>query len=235
MLLEIKNLDVNYAKAQALKDISIYVDDGEVVSIVGANGAGKTTILRTISGLKKPASGEISFKGQRIDGLSTHKIVKMGIAQIPEGRKIFAPMSVLDNIKTGAFIRKDTRTINQDIEEIYEHFPILKSRKNQLAGQLSGGEQQMLAIARALMTRPTLLLMDEPSTGLSPILVAEVAKIIEDINKDGISILLVEQNCRMALNLSKRAYILEVGSIALEGESSDLVDNELVKKSYLGG
>lgn len=235
MLLKIKDLIVDYGKAKALENISLDLDDGEVVSIVGANGAGKTTILRTISGLKKPSSGEIIFRGQRIDGMPAHRIVSIGIVQIPEGRRVFAPMSVLDNLKTGAYTRKDVLGINHDIEKIYTHFPILKSRKNQMAGQLSGGEQQMLAIARALMAQPVLLLMDEPSTGLSPILVAEVAQIIKEINRDGISILLVEQNCRMALRLSNRAYILETGVFTLQGNSSDLVNDELVIKSYLGG
>lgn len=235
MLLSIKNLIVNYGKAKAIENVSLDMEDGEIVSIVGANGAGKTTILRTISGLKKPASGEIRFKNQRIDGMPTHRIVRTGIAQIPEGRRIFAPMSVLDNMKTGAFTRKDLEGINKDIEKMYDHFPILKARKNQIAGQLSGGEQQMLAIARALMTRPTLLLMDEPSTGLSPILVAEVAQIIQGINKDGISILLVEQNTRMAFKLSKRAYVLEIGKIAMQGECLDLINDEKIKKYYLGG
>jgi branched-chain amino acid transport system ATP-binding protein len=235
MLLEIKNLTVNYGKAKALENVSVNVNEGEVVSIIGANGAGKTTILKTISGLTKPTSGEIWFQNKRIDGMAPNDVVKMGITQIPAGRMIFAPMSVLDNLKIGAYLRKDKQKINQDLDIIYEHFPILKERQRQLGGQLSGGEQQMLAIARALMTSPKLLLMDEPSMGLSPILVAEVSKIIRDINQAGISILLVEQNARMALKLSNRAYILEVGSLTLEGNSGDLVDNEMIKKAYLGG
>jgi branched-chain amino acid transport system ATP-binding protein len=235
MMLEIKDLSVYYGKAKALDGISLNVDQGEVVSIVGANGAGKTTVLRTISGLKKPTAGEIRFQNKRIDGLPAHEVVKMGIAQIPAGRMIFAPMSVQDNLKIGAFLRNDTEKINQDLDHVYQLFPILKEKQNQGGGSLSGGQQQMLAIGRALMARPKLLLMDEPSTGLSPILVAEVAEIITDINKEGISILLVEQNCRMALKLAKRAYILELGSVALNGQACDLIDNEFVKKSYLGG
>lgn len=235
MLLEIKDLTINYGKAKALEGISLNVDEGEVVSIVGANGAGKTTILRTISGLKKPTSGEIWFQGKRIDGMPAHDVVKIGIVQIPAGRMIFTPMTVLDNLKIGAYLRKDKKQIGQDLDIIYRHFPILKERHAQLGGQLSGGEQQMLAIARALMAGPKLLLMDEPSMGLSPLLVAEVSNIIRDINQDGISILLVEQNARMALKLAKRAYILEVGTIVLEGDAQELSKNELVKKAYLGG
>lgn len=235
MQLEIKNITVNYGKAIALNGISIQVSEGEIVSIVGANGAGKTTILRTLSGLQKPASGEIIFQGKRIEGYPPHKIVKLGLTQIPAGRMLFNSMNVVDNIKTGAYLRKDRQNIKKDIENIYKHFPILKERQRQMGGELSGGQQQMLAIARALMAKPKLLLMDEPSTGLSPILVAEVGNIIRDINKDGISILLVEQNCRLALKLSHRAYVLELGKIALEGNSIDLLNNEMMKKSYLGG
>jgi branched-chain amino acid transport system ATP-binding protein len=236
MLFEIKDLRVVYGKATALEGISLQINEGEIVSIVGANGAGKTTILRTISGLKKPAAGEIRFNNKRIDKMAAHDIVKMGIAQIPANRMIFANMSVLDNIKIGAFLRRDFQKIKQDLESIYEHFPILKERQNQLGGQLSGGQQQMLAVARALMANPKLLLMDEPSTGLSPLLVMEVGNIIRDINREqGISILLVEQNSRLALKLSKRAYILELGKIAMQGNSADLMNNETVKKYYLGG
>ena len=235
MLLEIKELSVHYGKARALNGISLHIDEGEIVSIVGANGAGKTTILRTISGLKKPTSGEIRFQNNRIDGMPPHKVAKLGVFQIPAGRMIIATMSVLDNLKIGAFLRNDRQKINADLESIYNLFPILKERQGQMGGELSGGQQQMLAIGRALMARPKLILMDEPSTGLSPILVAEVAETITDINKEGISILLVEQNCRMALKLAKRAYILETGSIALSGEASELIDNDMVKKCYLGG
>jgi branched-chain amino acid transport system ATP-binding protein len=235
MLLELKNLKVQYGKAKAVENISINIEEGEIVSIIGANGAGKTTILRTISGLKKPISGEIWFQKKRIDHIPPHQIVKMGIAQIPAGRMIFAPMTVQDNLKIGACTRTDWDRIKKDMENVYKHFPILEERKSQLSGHLSGGQQQMLAIGRALMAGPKLLLMDEPSTGLSPILVDEIAGIIRDINKNGISVLLVEQNCRMALKLAKRAYILELGSIALEGDSSKLESDERVRKCYLGG
>jgi branched-chain amino acid transport system ATP-binding protein len=235
MLLEIKGLSVNYGKAKALEDVSLDVGEGEIVCIVGANGAGKTTIIRSISGLKKPASGEIWYKDKRIDGLPPHEIVKMGVIQIPAGRMIFAPMTVLDNLKIGSFLRKDKQNINRDLNTMFKHFPILKERETQKGGRLSGGEQQMLAVARALMAAPKLLLMDEPSMGLSPMLVAEVANIIRDINKEGISILLVEQNCRMALKLANRAYILELGKIALQGDAKNLANDPRVQEHYLGG
>lgn len=235
MLLEIKDLQVYYGKARALENLSLNVGEGEIVSIVGANGAGKTTILRAISGLKKPTAGQIFFDDTRIDNLGTHKIVQLGIVQIPAGRMIIGPMTVLDNLKLGAYRRKDKENIKADLEKIYQSFPILSQRQSQLGGQLSGGEQQMLAVARALMAKPRLLLMDEPSIGLSPIMVAEVANIIRKINSEGISILLVEQNCRLALNLSQRAYILELGSVALEGDSKTLANDEQVKRIYLGG
>lgn len=235
MLLEIKDLRVSYGKAEALKGVSLNVEEGELVSVVGANGAGKTTILRTISGLKKPTSGEIWFKGKRIDGMPPHDVVKIGIAQIPAGRMIFPSMTVLDNLKIGAFLRKDRNKIAQDLEMIYKHFPILKERHAQLGGELSGGEQQMLAIARCLMTSPKLLLMDEPSMGLSPLLVTEVGDIIRDVNQEGISTVLVEQNARMALKLAQRAYVLELGVVTLEGDAEELANDERVKKAYLGG
>lgn len=235
MLLEIKDLRVSYGKAEALKGVCLDVDEGELVSIVGANGAGKTTMLKTISGLKKPTSGEIWFQGKRIDEMPPHDIVKRGIAQIPAGRMIFASMTVLDNLKIGAFLRKDKSKIAQDLEIMYKHFPILKERHAQLGGKLSGGQQQMLAIARCLMASPKLLLMDEPSIGLSPILVAGVGEIIRNINQEGISIVLVEQNARMALKLSHRAYVLELGEVALEGNAEELANDERVKKAYFGG
>jgi branched-chain amino acid transport system ATP-binding protein len=235
MLLEIKDLKVHYGMAEALKGISVLVHEGSIITLIGANGAGKTTTLRAVSGLKKPSSGEIIFEGKRIDGMPVHHIVKMGIAHIPEGRMLFAPMTVLDNLKIGAHRRKDKGGIAKDLENIYIHFPILKERLRQLAGSLSGGEQQMLATARALMAKPKLLLMDEPSMGLSPLMVGQVGKIIKDINQDGVSIMLVEQNARMALNLANRAYILELGSIFLEGNAKELADNDNVKKAYLGG
>jgi branched-chain amino acid transport system ATP-binding protein len=235
MLLEIEHLKVQYGKAVAVEDVSLSVDQGEVVSIVGANGAGKSTIIRTVSGLKKPAAGEIYFEGKRVDGRPSHELVRMGVVQIPAGRLIFGPMTVLDNLKSGAYLRRDREGIKRDIEEIYTHFPILEERKNQMGGQLSGGQQQMLAIARALMAKPKLLMMDEPSIGLSPKLVAEVSRIIRTINRSGISVLLVEQNARMALHLSSRAYVLELGRVVLEGRSSVLVNDQRVKEYYLGG
>lgn len=235
MLLEIKDLKVHYGRAEALKGISLSVDEGAIVALVGANGAGKTTTLRTISGLKGPTLGEIWFQGKRIDGMPAHDIVRLGIAHIPEGRIVFAPMTVLDNLRMGAYLRKDKHQIARDLDIMYEHFPVLKERRKQLSGSLSGGEQQMLVIARALMASPKLLLMDEPSMGLSPILVEQVGNIISDINKTGIGIILVEQNARMALSLANKAYILEVGSITLEGDAKELANDERVRKAYLGG
>ena len=235
MLLEVRDLTVKYGIAEAVKDISIDVEDGSIVSIVGANGAGKTTILRTISGLKQPAAGEIWFQGERIDTMEPHQIVKLGIAHIPEGRIVFAPMTVLDNLKMGAYLRRDKNDVARDLDATYRYFPILKKRSRQLAGSLSGGEQQMLAIARALMAKPKLLTMDEPSMGLSPRLVGEVGKIIKDINGSGVSIILVEQNARLAFKLSDKAYVLETGRITLGGAAKELADDERVKKAYLGG
>ena len=235
MLLEIKDLRVHYGSAEALRGISLSVDEGAIVALIGANGAGKTTTLRTISGLKVPTSGEIWFQGRRIDGMPAHHIVKLGIAHIPEGRIVFAPMTVLDNLRMGTYLRKDRQQIAKDLDIMYEHFPVLKERRGQRAGSLSGGEQQMLVIARALMAGPKLLLMDEPSMGLSPILVEAVGNIISDINKSGISIILVEQNARMALSLANTAYVLEVGSITLGGDAKELSSDERVKKAYLGG
>jgi branched-chain amino acid transport system ATP-binding protein len=235
MLLEVRDLEVKYGKAKALDGVSLHVEEGEIVSIVGANGAGKTTLLRTISGLKKPASGEIRFQGERIDALPAHHIVKLGIAQIPAGRMIFAPMNVLDNLKTGAYLRHDREQVKRDLQMVYELFPALEQKKSQVAGQLSGGQQQMLALGRALMAKPKLLLLDEPCTGLSPIVVAEIGRVIAELHRTGHSVLLVEQNCRVALKLATRAYILELGSVALEGECEALAGDERVRKCYLGG
>lgn len=235
MLLEVKDLTVRYGQAEAVRNVSLNVGEGEVVAIIGANGAGKTSIMQAISGLKRPAGGEIWFEGSRIDGMSAHKIARSGIVQVPPGRQIFGPMSVLDNLKVGVGHRKDKAQIKQDLDNMFEHFPRLEERKSQAGGSLSGGEQQMLAVARAMMMSPKLLLMDEPSIGLSPIMVNEVAKIIADINSHGLSILLVEQNCRMALRLASRAYVLELGKIALTGAACDLAENEEVQKCYLGG
>lgn len=235
MLLDIRDLRVHYGRAEALKGISINVDEEVIVSIIGANGAGKTTILRTISGLERPTSGEIWFQGNRIDGLPASDIVKMGITHVPEGRMLFTAMTVIDNLKMGAYLRKDRGQIAGDIDGIYHQFPVLEEKYRQPAGSLSGGQQQMLAIARALMSRSKLILLDEPSTGLSPLLVKEFSNILKKINKEGKSIILVEQNARMALKLAKRAYLLEVGYIVVEGEASELVKDERVKKAYLGG
>ncbi len=235
MLLEVKDLDVNYGTAQALKGVSLTVGEGEVVALIGANGAGKTTLLRTISGLKSVRSGQVTFQGQRIDGVPAYDIVKRGVAHIPEGRIVFGPMSVYDNLKMGAYLRKDQKAVAKDIERMYSLFPILKERRKQLSESLSGGEQQMLAVARALMAAPKLLLMDEPSMGLSPIMVENIGHIVEDIHETGIGILLVEQNASMALALADRAYVLEVGNIVLEGPASMVAGNERVRTAYLGG
>ena len=235
MLLEIRELTVHYGSARALNTVSITVDEGEIVALVGANGAGKTTTLRSVSGLLSPTSGEILFQDRSMQGLAVHDIVRLGIAHVPEGRGTLSPMTVFENLRMGAYLQKDKRQIARDLEAMYSHFPVLSKRRGQLAGSLSGGEQQMLAIARALMARPKLLLMDEPSMGLSPLMVEEVARIVRDINEQGMSIVLVEQNARMALDLCHRAYILEVGEVVLRGYGRDLAKDEAVKKAYLGG
>lgn len=234
MLLEIRALTVRYGGAECLKNISIEVEDGEIVTIIGSNGAGKTTTLRTISGLKRPSIGEIRFQGNRIDRTAAQDIVKMGIGHVPQGRNLFPYMAVLENIRLGAYLRSNKNQIKEDLEKIFQTFPVLKARRRQQAGTLSGGEQQMLAIARALMGNPTLLLMDEPSIGLAPIVVREIGKIALDINKRGTSILLVEQNAKLALKLAHRGYVLETGRLVLEGKGEDLLDDERVKKAYLG-
>jgi len=234
MLLETKELVVNYGKAQALSEINIKVDEGEVVALIGANGAGKTTLLRSISALKSISGGQILFEDVRIDGLRPHEVVQRGIGHVPEGRIVFGPMSVTDNLRMGAYLRKNKAEVKADLERMYEHFPVLKERGGQLSESLSGGEQQMLAVARALMGKPKLLLMDEPSMGLSPVMVEMVGDIINQIRKTGVSVLLVEQNATMALSLSDRAYVLEVGSIILEGPAKELITNDLVRTAYLG-
>ena len=234
MLLEVRGISAYYGKAEALKNISLTVEEGEVVALIGSNGAGKTTTLRTISGLKQPSSGEILFKDKRITNLTPHSIVAKGIAHVQEGRHVFNEMTVKENLELGAYTRSNRLEIGKDLERVIESFPILKERYRQRAGSLSGGEQQMLAMARALMTRPTLLLLDEPSLGLSPLLVREIAKIIKDISATGVSIILIEQNARMALKLARRAYVLELGSIVLEGAADRLLEDERVKKAYLG-
>jgi branched-chain amino acid transport system ATP-binding protein len=235
VLLEVKDLICKYGAATALKGVSCDVSEGEIVALVGANGAGKTTLLRTLSGLMRPASGQISFNGKRIDGRRPHEILKLGVAHVPEGRMVIANMSVLDNLKMGAYLRRDLRQIQTDIEAMYEHFPVLKNRRTQKAGSLSGGEQQMLAVARALMSSPTLVLMDEPSMGLSPKLVETVRDIVVSMHERGLSILLVEQNAVMALSIADRAYVLEVGKVALQGDAKVVACDEGVKKAYLGG
>ena len=235
MLLEIRDLRIFYGKAAALRGISLGVSEGEVVTLIGANGAGKTTTLNAISGLVKPASGEIRFEGRRIDGSPPHKIARSRIGLVPEGRRVFGPMTVLENLEMGAFLTRSRSEITRRIRNIYEHFPILEQRKYQAAGSLSGGEQQMMAIARSLMGEPKLMLMDEPSMGLAPLMVQEVAKIIKAINQTGVSILLVEQNARMALSLANRGYVLEVGSITAQGNAKELLSDPQVKKAYLGG
>lgn len=234
-MLEIKNLNVHYGVIQALKDISLTVNQGEIVTLIGANGAGKTTTLRTISGLIKATSGEILLEGKRITSLPAPDRVQQGISQVPEGRRIFPPMSVLENLEMGAFLRKDKADIKKDIEMVYDRFPILGKRRKQSAGTLSGGEQQMLAMGRALMSRPRILLLDEPSMGLAPLLVREIFEIIKDINQNGTTILLVEQNASMALSIAHRAYVLENGSIVISGTGEDLAKSGEIQKSYLGG
>jgi branched-chain amino acid transport system ATP-binding protein len=235
VLLEVEGLVCKYGAAVALKGVSCGVAEGEIVALVGANGAGKTTLLRTLSGLMRPAGGRINFQGQRIDGRKPHEILKLGVAHVPEGRLVIASMSVLDNLKMGAYLRRDFRQVQADIERMYEHFPVLKDRRGQNAGSLSGGEQQMLAVARALMSSPRLVLMDEPSMGLSPKLVETVRDIVVSMHERGLSILLVEQNAVMALSIADRAYVLEVGTIALQGDAKSVALDEGVKKAYLGG
>jgi len=235
MLLSLKNIKVHYGKAEAIKGINIDVPEGPATGLIGANGAGKSTIMRAISGLVQISAGEIWFENKRIDGMATHEIVKLGIAQVPENRKLFPFMSVMQNIKTGAYLRKDKEGIKKDLDKILQRFPILDKRRNQRASTLSGGEQQMLAIARALMARPKLLLMDEPSLGLAPLVVRSLVDVISEINNDGISVLLVEQNAGLAFDATKMLYVLTLGTITLEGETKELMNNEIVRESFLGG
>ncbi|MBE6804204.1 MAG: ABC transporter ATP-binding protein [Clostridia bacterium] len=232
-LLQVDNIEVYYGVIKALKGISFEVNKGEIVALIGANGAGKTTILHTVTGLLKPKTGKILFKGNDITKVPAHKIVTMGMAHVPEGRRIFSQLSVLDNIKLGAFTRKDKEEIEETLNYVYERFPRLKERKNQIAGTLSGGEQQMLAMGRALMSKPEFVLMDEPSMGLSPLLVSEIFEIIKAINENGTTVLLVEQNAKKALSIADRAYVLETGNIVLSGDAKDLMNDESVKKAYL--
>lgn len=234
-MLGIKNINVYYGVIHALKNISLKVQEGEIVTLIGANGAGKTSTLRTISGLVKPSDGSILLDGKEISGINAQEIVKMGISHVPEGRRIFPDMTVLENLELGAFLRRDKAEIKKDMEKVYERFPVLGRRRKQLAGTLSGGEQQMLAMGRALMSRPKIMLLDEPSMGLAPLLVKEIFEIIQDINSQGTTILLVEQNANMALSIAHRAYVLETGSIVLEGPAKELAQSEDIKKAYLGG
>ncbi|HHW41220.1 MAG TPA: ABC transporter ATP-binding protein [Syntrophomonadaceae bacterium] len=234
-ILALEDVNVYYGAIWALKGINLTVDEGEIVSLIGANGAGKSTTLRAISGVVRSASGRILFRGEELMKLPAHQIVRKGIAQVPEGRRVFANLTVLENLEMGAYTRSDQREVRRNLESVLDRFPRLRERRNQVAGTLSGGEQQMLAIGRALMTRPRLMLLDEPSMGLAPLLVKEIFSIIQEINREGTTILLVEQNARMALQIAHRAYVLETGRIVLEGPARELLDREEVKKAYLGG
>jgi branched-chain amino acid transport system ATP-binding protein len=233
-MLEVRDLRVHYGAVEAVKGVSFQISAGEMVSLIGANGAGKSTILRALTGLVRPSSGTIEFNGQSLVGLLPHQIIRLGIGHVPEGRRLFPKMSVLENLKMGAYLRNKKAEIEETLTMVYEHFPILKERTNQHAGSLSGGEQQMLATARALMNRPQLLLLDEQSIGLSPILTAEIGKIIQQINAMGVTTILVEQNAMLALTLGQRGYVLETGSIAMQGNAQELLQDEGVKKAYLG-
>lgn len=234
MMMEIKDLEVYYGMIQAIKGVSFHVNQGEVIALIGANGAGKTTILHTISGLLSPKSGSVLFEGQDITKVPGHRIVSMGMAHVPEGRRVFAQLTVLQNLKMGAYTRKNKEEIRQTLENVFLRFPRLEERQNQLAGTLSGGEQQMLAMGRALMSHPKLILMDEPSMGLSPIFVNEIFDIIQEVSKGGTTVLLVEQNAKKALSIADRAYVLETGRIVLEGNAADLLQNDSIRKAYLG-
>lgn len=234
-MLKVEDINVYYGAIHAIKGISLEVSEGEIVALIGSNGAGKSTTLRTISGLMKPKSGKIMYEGNDIAGIPAHKIVGMGLCQVPEGRHVFANMSVLENLEMGAYLRSDKEGIEEDMKKVFERFPRLLERKNQIAGTLSGGEQQMLAMGRALMSRPKLLLLDEPSMGLAPLLVKEIFNIIKDINATGTTVLLVEQNANMALSIADKAYVLETGRITLSGTAKELASSEEVRKAYLGG
>ena len=233
-MLEVKDLEVNYGVIKAIKGVSFEVNEGEVISLIGANGAGKTTILHAVSGLLNKTAGTVMFEGKDITRIPAHKIVYMGMSHVPEGRRVFAQLTVLENLKLGAYSRKDKNELNETLEKVYKSFPRLEERKNQLAGTLSGGEQQMLAMGRALMSHPKLILMDEPSMGLSPIFVEEIFNIIKEISASGTTVLLVEQNAKKALSIADRAYVLETGNITLSGDAKTLMNDESVKKAYLG-
>lgn len=234
-MLKVTGIDVYYGAIQALKGVSIEVAQGSIVTLIGANGAGKTSTLKSISGLLRPRKGSIQFKNREISRLAPEKIVELGISQVPEGRRVFPGMSVLENLEMGAYLRRDKKGVQTDLEGIFQRFPRLLERRKQLAGTLSGGEQQMLAIGRALMARPKLMLMDEPSMGLAPLLVKEIFEIIKDINQKGTTILLIEQNANMALSIADKAYVIETGEIVLEGSAGDLLISQDVKRAYLGG
>jgi len=234
MLLRVDNIHVHYGQVAALKGVSLEVGDADFVTLIGSNGAGKSTTLRTISGLNHPSSGEIIFDGVRIEQLSADKILKMGIAHVPEGRRVFKDLSVIENLLLGAFTRNDKEGIQKDVGEIFDLFPILHERQNQSARTMSGGEQQMLSIGRALMSKPRVLLLDEPSLGLAPIIVQDIARTLVEINNQGVSVVLVEQNAELALGLARHGYVLETGKVALEGEAKTLMDNDHVRKAYLG-
>ena len=233
-MLEVKDLEVTYGVIKAIKGVSFEVNEGEVISLIGANGAGKTTILHAVSGLLGKTGGTVTYEGQDITAYPAHKIVELGMAHVPEGRRVFAQLSVLENLKLGAYTRKDKKELEDTLQTVYKRFPRLEERKNQMAGTLSGGEQQMLAMGRALMSHPKLILMDEPSMGLSPILVEEIFSIIRDISASGTTVLLVEQNAKKALAIADRAYVLETGNIILSGSAEELINDESVKKAYLG-
>ena len=233
-MLEVKDLEVYYGVIQAIKGVSFQVNQGEVIALIGANGAGKTTILHTITGLLSPKRGSVMFEGKEITKVPAHKIVSMGMAHVPEGRRVFAELSVYENLKMGAYTRKDKKEIEESLANVYKRFPRLEERKNQMAGTLSGGEQQMLAMGRALMSRPKIILMDEPSMGLSPIMVNEIFDIIRAVSEGGTTVLLVEQNAKKALGIADRAYVLETGKIVLEGKAEELLENDSIKKAYLG-
>jgi len=233
-MLEVKDLEVNYGVIKAIKGVSFEVNEGEVISLIGANGAGKTTILHAVSGLLNKTAGTVTFEGVDITKVPAHKIVSMGMAHVPEGRRVFAQLTVYENLKLGAYTRKDKKELEDTLAMVYKRFPRLEERKNQLAGTLSGGEQQMLAMGRALMSHPRIILMDEPSMGLSPIFVEEIFNIIRDISAEGVTVLLVEQNAKKALSIADRAYVLETGNVTLTGDAKDLMNDESVKKAYLG-
>ena len=234
-MLEVKNLSVHYGMIHAVRNVNFKVNEGEIVSLIGANGAGKSTILKTLSGLIHPSEGEILYLGENIASTSAKKIVEKGLVQVPEGRHVFPGLTVKENLELGAFLRKDKEEIQKDMEAVFERFPILKERKDQDAQTLSGGEQQMLAMGRALMSRPKLLLLDEPSMGLAPIFIREIFKIIQEIQKTGTTVLLIEQNAKMALSISNRAYVLETGSVVLSGTGQELLESDEIQKAYLGG